>query len=126
MKYQKNIDLIFFSKENPYFHYAVLFAKDFAKKIDEDWSENRLKALSLSYDLNYELIKMFLSQSDLSKVRQDKFFQLSFGNVFLSMQIEFKCHGMFLFAERVWDRSLVKSAYKLSKSFLEIAKLWLR
>lgn len=100
MKYNKNIDLIFFPEDNPYINYVVLYAKDFPKSIDTEngygidrvLSENSLK---ISYDINYDFVKAILSQSDLSKYQQEKFFQVRFGSVFIPMEIEFEWYSAY-------------------------------
>lgn len=91
VNYNKNIDVIFFPEENPYINYAVLFAKDFPKTISKDTLIDRsLSAINIPYDINYDFVKKVLSQSNLSKAQQEKFFEVRFGSVFVPMEIEFE------------------------------------
>ena len=93
MEYNKNIDLIFFPEENPYINYAVLFAKDFEKSLDEEeayYMDKKLSAITIPYNINYDFVKTILSQSNLSKVQQERFLEVRFGSIFIPMEIEFE------------------------------------
>lgn len=95
IEYNKHIDLIFFPEENPYIHYVVLFAKDFEKTIDKDASIDReLSNIKIPYDINYDFVKEILSQSDLSTMQQERFFEVRFGSIFIPMEIEFEWYSV--------------------------------
>lgn len=93
MKYNKQIDLIFFPEDNPYINYAVLYAKDFKKTISNDepyYKDKKLIALDIPFDINYEFVKEILLQSGLSQDTQERFFNSRFGSVFINMEVEFE------------------------------------
>lgn len=106
VNYNKNIDVIFFPEENPYINYAVLFAKDFKKTINKDAFPSRaLSAISIPYDINYDFVKKVLSQSALSKVQQEKFFEVRFGSVFVPMEIEFEWYNVHWYYQGIFSKS---------------------
>lgn len=106
VNYNKNIDVIFFPEENPYINYAVLFAKDFKKTINKDaFPSRKLSAISIPYDINYDFVKKVLSQSALSKVQQEKFFEVRFGSVFVPMEIEFEWYNVHWYYQGIFSKS---------------------
>lgn len=93
MKYNKQIDLIFFPEDNPYINYAVLYAKDFKKTISNDepyYKDKKLIALEIPFDINYEFVREILLKSGLSQDTQERFFNSRFGSVFINMEVEFE------------------------------------
>lgn len=98
VKYNKNIDLIFFPEENPYINYAVLYAKDFPKTVDKSepyYKDKQLSSITLPPHINDDFVKEVLAQSDLSKAQQEQFFQSRFGSVFVPMEIEFEWYNVY-------------------------------
>lgn len=92
IKYNKQIDLIFFPEDNPYINYAVLYAKDFKKTLSNDepyYKDKKLIALEIPFDINYEFVKEILAQSNLKDI-QERFFNSRFGSVFINMEVEFE------------------------------------
>lgn len=97
VKYDKNIDLIFFPEDNPYINYAILYAKDFSKKINKEdpyYMDKKLDEINVLHDINYNFVKEILSKSNLNKIQQDKFFQVRFGSLFIPVEIEFKWYSL--------------------------------
>lgn len=97
MKYDKSIDLLFFPEDNSYINYAILYAKDFSKKINKEepyYMDKKLDEINIPYDINYNFVKEILYKSNLNKFQQDKFFQVRFGSIFLPMEIEFKWYSL--------------------------------
>lgn len=119
IEYNKNIDVIFFPEDNPYINYAVLFAKDFPKTISKDtFIDRRLSAISIPYDINYDFVKKVLSQSALSKLQQEKFFEVRFGSVFVPMEIEFEWYSLHIDDEDIYTEAYHKDTIR---SLLKIA-----
>lgn len=96
IKYNKNIDLIFFPEENPYINYSVLYAKDFSKTIDEEYyglDSRNLSNINIPYNINYDFVKDVLSKSNFSESQQKRFFDSRFGSVLVPMEIEFEWYA---------------------------------
>ena len=125
MKYNKNIDLIFFPEDNPYINYVVLFAKDFPKTmIKEDayiFTDREAIDVTISPNINYGFVKTILSQSDLSKYQQEKFFQVRFGSVFIPMEIEFEWYGLYIADVRAEQQysSTIKSLLHIAPNIVD-------
>ncbi|MWV61820.1 hypothetical protein DCO58_07515 [Helicobacter saguini] len=99
MKYNKNIDLIFFPQENLYLNYAYLYAKDFAKNIESNKTfydafvelDKFIIQMHPQYNINYDFAKNILLQAGLDKNRIDRFYNVRFGSaMFVPMEIEFE------------------------------------
>ncbi|MGX2973365.1 hypothetical protein, partial [Helicobacter sp. T3_23-1059] len=89
IKHNKNIDLIFFPQNNPYINYAVLYAKDFQKSIDdESYMPRALKYIKIPYDINYDFAKEILSKAGFSESQQKRFFDSRFGSVLVPIEVE--------------------------------------
>ncbi|MGX3046119.1 hypothetical protein [Helicobacter sp. T3_23-1056] len=91
IKHNKNIDLIFFPETNPYINYAVLYAKDFQKSIDDESHMPRdLGDMRIPYDINYDFAKEILSKVGFSESQQKRFFDVRFGSVLVPIEVEFE------------------------------------
>ena len=100
IKHNKNIDLIFFPETNPYINYAVLYAKDFQKSIDEEQLRvfgrpRALDNIKIPYDINYDFVKDILSKAGFSESQQKRFFDIRFGSVLVPMEVEFEWYIMY-------------------------------
>lgn len=99
IKHNKNIDLIFFPQNNPYINYAVLYAKDFSKNIDdESFMPQALKDIKIPYDINYDFVKGILSKTGFSESQQQRFFDSRFGSVLVPIEVEFEWYAISLSA----------------------------
>lgn len=97
LKYNKNIDLIFFPEDNPYINYAILYAKGspkISKYLFGDEDLFKKGDTGISYDINYDFVKEVFKQSELSPTQQERFFNSRFGGVFIPMEIEFEWFGI--------------------------------
>ena len=95
IKHNKNIDLIFFPENNPYINYAVLFAKDFQKSIDDEYYMPRaLNVIKIPYNINYDFVKEILSKAGFSELQQKRFFTSRFGSVFAPIEVEFEWYSI--------------------------------
>ena len=95
IKHNKNIDLIFFPQYNPYINYAVLYAKDFQKSIDDEQLRvfgrpRALDNIKIPYDINYDFAKEILSKAGFSESQQQRFFDSRFGSVLVPIEVEFE------------------------------------
>ncbi|TQR53004.1 hypothetical protein, partial [Campylobacter troglodytis] len=95
VKYNKNIDLIFFPEENPFVNYAYLYAKEFVRKpFSNDFGDERLDKKYVNwkanYDINYDFVKEILSKAGFSENQQKRFFDMRFGSVLVPMEVEFE------------------------------------
>ena len=91
IKHNKNIDLIFFPENNPYINYAVLYAKDFQKSIDEEsFMPRALNDIKIPYNINYDFVKEILTKANVSELQQKRFFDVRFGSVLVPIEVEFE------------------------------------
>ena len=91
IKHNKNIDLIFFPENNPYINYAVLYAKDFQKSIDdESYMPRALNDIKIPYNINYDFVKEILTKANFSELQQKRFFDVRFGSVLVPIEVEFE------------------------------------
>ncbi|MGX2973321.1 hypothetical protein, partial [Helicobacter sp. T3_23-1059] len=102
IKYNKNIDLIFFQESLPG-AYTTLYAKDFQKSIDEEQLRvfglpRALDNIKIPYDINYDFVKDILSKVGFSESQQQRFFDMRFGSVFVPMEVEFEWYAINLSA----------------------------
>ncbi len=95
IKHNKNIDLIFFPENNPYINYAVLYAKDFPKSIDESFMPRALNDIKIPYNINYDFVKEILSKAGFSESQQKRFFDVRFGSMFVPIEVEFEWYVMY-------------------------------
>ena len=97
IKHNKNIDLIFFPENNPYINYAVLYAKDFSKNIDDESSIPReLGDMRIPYNINYDFAKEILSKAGFNESQQKRFFDAHFGSVLVPIEVEFEWYAISL------------------------------
>ncbi|TQR53136.1 hypothetical protein [Campylobacter troglodytis] len=94
IKYNKNIDLIFFPENNPHINYALLYANNFSKSIDESFMPSTLKDINIPYDINYKFTKELLAKANFTQIQQDRFFSSRFGSVFVPLEVEFECYNI--------------------------------
>ncbi|TQR53500.1 hypothetical protein, partial [Campylobacter troglodytis] len=90
VKYNKNIDLIFFPQNNPYVNYAFLCIKDFPKQMKDETIEREITSFKVDYNINYDFVKELLSKAEFSESQQQRFFDVRFGSVFVPMELEFE------------------------------------
>ena len=96
IKHNKNIDLIFFPENNPYINYAVLYAKDFQKSIDEEsFMPRALNDIKIPYNINYDFVKEILTKAGFSELQQKRFFDVRFGSMFVPIEVEFEWYVMY-------------------------------
>ena len=95
MKYNKNIDLIFFRESLPG-SYITLFAKDFQKSIDEEsFMPRALNDIKIPYNINYDFVKEILTKANFSELQQKRFFDSHFSSVFVPIEVEFEWYIMY-------------------------------
>ena len=90
IKHNKNIDLIFFPENNPFVNYAVLYTKDFPKKMKDETIERGITRFKVDYNINYDFVKEILSKAGFSASQQQRFFDMRFGSVLVPMEVEFE------------------------------------